>query len=413
MTDDEKSTESDSTDCTDAQQNSPDEDCAPTDANHHDDARNDDENDLQMAAAAASAATRFRINARCYFITWSRCPAPREAAREAIKRNGAVQALVIAQENHQDLGKHLHAIVQFQSKHDCRNARAFDLQHDNINYHPNIVAMKGNWRQARTYITKEDQAALEEGEYDGQETAGKMTRDACSKHALELAKQGKLQEAQDYYKEHLSATWLLHGTSIITNLEREFPQTDKPRFPNGYTDIPALTCRWTDGATTTTEPFDPALHTLVLHGAAGIGKTQWALNYCVAHGRTPLRTGTADIGTTYNRAAHGAIIWDDADLSNPQTYPRTTLIQMFTRTEGSSWHCRYRDVRVQAGTWAIVCTNEDPVRFCGADPALWRRIAVWSCGSRKLFEPVRLPVAALSAPSDGSHQDVARPAPAH
>ena len=92
---------------------------------------------------------RFRLNARNIFLTFPRCPLPKEHALETLRQLPwtVVQPkyIRVAREEHQDGQPHLHVLIQLTGKCDIHDQRFFDIaDHDqrDRSYHPNIQGAK-------------------------------------------------------------------------------------------------------------------------------------------------------------------------------------------------------------------------------------------------------------------------------
>lgn len=99
----------------------------------------------------------FRFQAKKAFLTYSRCPLPKEVWFEEFKRlfpDNELRYYAVAQETHKDGGLHLHALIEFENKVTSRLASVFDV----YGYHPNVKTIKNaaGWTNRLTYMQKED-----------------------------------------------------------------------------------------------------------------------------------------------------------------------------------------------------------------------------------------------------------------
>jgi len=113
-----------------------------------------------------------------------------------------------------------------------------------------------------------------------------------------------------------------------------------------------------------TEPFEN-IHSNVLVGPAGCGKTQFAL----AHFENPLMVRHMDDLKKFTDEYDG-IVFDDMDFKH---LPRTSQIHLVDWDNKSSIHCRYATATIPKHTRKIFTCNEYPfIR----DSAIDRRVSV-------------------------------------
>jgi len=107
-----------------------------------------------------------RLNGAKYFLTYSRCPIPKDVAIKLLldKKYKHYARMFICQEHHKqgvkgaDMGLHLHVYIEFKPRIDVKNATAmryFDLIHEGITYHPNVQTAR-SCIGCYIYMTKED-----------------------------------------------------------------------------------------------------------------------------------------------------------------------------------------------------------------------------------------------------------------
>jgi hypothetical protein len=81
----------------------------------------------------------WRFNAQTIFLTYSQCPLSREDLLVHLNELFAIKDYVVAQENHQDEGLHLHAFLKLERKINKTNPNFADiLGGPPDGYHPNI-----------------------------------------------------------------------------------------------------------------------------------------------------------------------------------------------------------------------------------------------------------------------------------
>jgi len=105
----------------------------------------------------------FRIDSKSWFLTYPQCPMSKEDALEQLQAKKAIKAAVVARENHEKEGQHLHVYLLLEKQFSCKNANFWDLGP----YH-------GNYQKARSidavvkYI-KKDGDILQFGDIDWKE----------------------------------------------------------------------------------------------------------------------------------------------------------------------------------------------------------------------------------------------------
>lgn len=105
--------------------------------------------------------SQFRINAKHFSLTYPKCPLSKENVLSQLQllfQNGFIR-YCLAQEKHQDGSLHLHGYLEFVTKKNIKNPRAFDVVENGTTYHPNVQACKdrANWF---AYLQKEDSSPL-------------------------------------------------------------------------------------------------------------------------------------------------------------------------------------------------------------------------------------------------------------
>lgn len=104
----------------------------------------------------AQAVREFRAQGKHFFLTYPRCPVPKEFALEYLLQLPVsnLEFVVVAEERHQDGAPHLHAAVGFRARHNVRNPGQFDIQIDEaLSYHPNIQVCR-SLKAVLAYVLK-------------------------------------------------------------------------------------------------------------------------------------------------------------------------------------------------------------------------------------------------------------------
>lgn len=288
----------------------------------------------------------FRCSRKKYGFTWS-CPVDAEAHpfdRENVlewilgelQKLASLKYYTIAREKHESGKWHYHASIEFEEKYQTRDERFADLE----GVHPNIIKPGKGWLN----YCKKDNDFISNYE----ESVFKRARDADT-----------WDEARDILWED-PKFMLQFGESAERNWKRRRIGDCLDVVYNG----PSIRAP---------EEWNPAKQTLVIEGASGIGKTQWALDFGRRHG------GYLKVGH-YQKLkewrGQPVIIFDDCDDSlNDQDV--STWISI-TETEST------RDFRVLHGVVTIppvikiILTNGGLLPRDNRAGAVNRRIYNWS-----------------------------------
>nr|WRQ96236.1 AC4 protein [Squash leaf curl China virus] len=129
----------------------------------------------------------FKVNAKNYFLTYPKCSLTKEEALSQLKTLESPTSkkfIKICRELHEDGSPHIHVLIQFEGKFQCKNNRFFDLvsQSRSAHFHPNIQGAKSA-SDVKQYIDK-DGDVLEWGVFQidgrsargGQQTANDAVR---------------------------------------------------------------------------------------------------------------------------------------------------------------------------------------------------------------------------------------------
>ncbi|ADO40875.1 replicase [Bhendi yellow vein mosaic virus [India:Varanasi:OY36:2005]] len=242
-----------------------------------------------------AAPNRFKINAKNYFLTYPKCSLTKE---EALSQFLNLQTPVnkkfirICRELHEDGNPHLHVLIQFEGKFQCRNNRFFDLTSPtrSAHFHPNIQGAKSS-SDVKSYIDK-DGDTLEWGEFqiDGRSArGGQQTANDAYAAALNA---GSKSEALRVIRELAPKDYVLQFHNLNASLDRIFtPPLEvyvSPFLSSSFDQVPEELEEWVsenvmDAAARPLRPLS-----LVLEGDSRTGKTMWARslgphNYLCGH----------------------------------------------------------------------------------------------------------------------------------
>nr|APX61403.1 AC1 [Tomato yellow leaf curl Thailand virus]APX61411.1 AC1 [Tomato yellow leaf curl Thailand virus] len=238
---------------------------------------------------------KFRINAKNYFLTYPHCSLTKE---EALSQIQALETptnklfIRICRELHEDGTPHLHVLIQFEGKFQCKNQRFFDLTSPtrSAHFHPNIQGAKSS-TDVKTYMEK-DGDVLDHGifQIDGRSARGgcQSANDAYA----EAINSGSKAAALNILKEKAPKDFVLQFHNLNSNLDRIFtPPIEEYISPFSYSSfdqVPEELEEWArhnvliDAA----RPLRPM--SIVIEGDSRTGKTMWARslgphNYLCGH----------------------------------------------------------------------------------------------------------------------------------
>nr|ACY79456.1 Rep [Sweet potato leaf curl virus] len=237
----------------------------------------------------------FKINAKNYFLTYPKCSLSKEEALTQLQNlNTPVNKkfIKICRELHEDGEPHLHVLLQFEGKFQCKNQRFFDLVSPtrSAHFHPNIQGAKSS-SDVKSYVDK-DGDTIEWGEFqiDGRSArGGQQTANDAYAQALNT---GSKEAALNVIKELCPKDFVLQFHNINSNLDRIFSPPpsvySSPFSSSSYNAVPDIISDWAaenvmDSAARPDRPIS-----IVIEGPSRIGKTVWARslgphNYLCGH----------------------------------------------------------------------------------------------------------------------------------
>nr|UOL65610.1 replication-associated protein [Tomato leaf curl Chiayi virus] len=237
----------------------------------------------------------FQVKAKNIFLTYPKCPIPKEEALELIKNIQCPSDKLfirVAQEKHSDGTLHLHALIQFKGKAQFRNSRHFDLTHPNTStqFHPNFQGAKSS-SDVKSYIEKDgDYVDWGVFQVDGRSARG--GQQTANDAAAEALNAGSKEAAMAIIREKLPKEYIFQFHNLNTNLDRIFaPPLEVfvcPFLSSSFDQVPEELEQWVSenvsGAAA--RPWRPI--SIVIEGDSRTGKTMWARslgphNYLCGH----------------------------------------------------------------------------------------------------------------------------------
>ncbi|ADN85598.1 AC1 gene product [Tomato leaf curl Ranchi virus] len=242
-----------------------------------------------------TAPNRFKINAKNYFLTYPKCSLAKEEALSQllnIQTPTSKKFIRICRELHEDGTPHLHVLIQFEGKFQCRNNRFFDLTSPtrSAHFHPNIQGAKSS-SDVKTYMEK-DGDVLDHGVF---QVDGRSARESCQSANdayAEAINSGSKAEALNILKEKAPKDYVLQYHNLNSNLDRIFtPPMEvyvSPFLSSSFDQVPEELEEWAaeNVVSAAARPLRPI--SIVIEGDSRTGKTMWARslgphNYLCGH----------------------------------------------------------------------------------------------------------------------------------
>nr|UYS88297.1 Replication associated protein [Tomato yellow leaf curl virus] len=238
---------------------------------------------------------KFRINSKNYFLTYPKCSLTKEEALSQLQNLETPtnkKYIKICRELHENGEPHLHVLIQFEGKFNCKNQRLFDLVSPNrsAHFHPNIQGAKSS-SDVKSYIDK-DGDTLEWGEFqiDGRSARGGQ-QSANDAYAAAL-NAGSKAEALRVIRELAPKDFVLQFHNLNSNLDRIFQEPPAPYISpflsSSFNQVPEELEVWVSEnvMSSAARPWRP--NSIVIEGDSRTGKTMWARslgphNYLCGH----------------------------------------------------------------------------------------------------------------------------------
>ncbi len=168
---------------------------------------------------------KFRINAKNYFLTYPKCSLAKEEALSQLQNlETPVNKLFIrvCRELHENGEPHLHVLIQFEGKFQCKNNRFFDLVSPSrsAHFHPNIQGAKSS-TDVKAYVEK-DGDFIDFGVF---QIDGRSARGGCQSANdayAEAINSGSKAAALNILREKAPKDYVLQFHNLNANLDRIF-----------------------------------------------------------------------------------------------------------------------------------------------------------------------------------------------
>lgn len=301
--------------------------------------------------------SNFRINSKNLFLTYAQCPLEPErilARIQELERPAVIQEasfIRVVQETHEDGNFHLHALICLPRRGNFRDEAAFDVD----GYHPNIQAAR-SIRDIHAYMSKEVILEAEYGElpYENSNSSERLMEEVTTCRSIQDVRNVMIR----YQKISQCSFWIAWWQG--RQVEEQAVAAVRPL--STFTVCPAIR-RWMT---------DHGNKSLVLVGAAGIGKTELARALAAELGEyfwCPHREGMRHF------RGESCIVFDDVDFAKCS---RNTILNYIDVEQLREFRVLYGTITIGAGTRRILTTNAMELLFGEwADaPEVRRRIEV-------------------------------------
>nr|QWB14698.1 replication associated protein [Sida yellow blotch virus]QWB14703.1 replication associated protein [Sida yellow blotch virus] len=301
----------------------------------------------------------FRINARNYFLTYPQCSLTKEEALSQLLNLSIPtnkKFIKVARELHENGEPHLHVLMQFEGKFQCKNNRFFDLVSPtrSTHFHPNIQGAKSS-SDVKSYVEK-DGDTIEWGKF---QIDGRSARGGCQTVNDTYAKAlnaGSAEEALQIIKEEQPQHFFLQHHNLVANAFRIFqkaPEPWTPPFPlSSFTNVPDEMQEWADdyfGRGSAARPIRPI--SIIVEGDSRTGKTMWAR----ALGPHNYLSGHLDLNS---RVYSNQVEYNVIDDVTPQYLKLKHWKELIGAQKEWQSNCKYgKPVQIKGGIPSIVLCN--------------------------------------------------------
>nr|AUX81280.1 C1 [Tomato yellow leaf curl virus]AUX81286.1 C1 [Tomato yellow leaf curl virus]AUX81292.1 C1 [Tomato yellow leaf curl virus]AUX81298.1 C1 [Tomato yellow leaf curl virus]AUX81302.1 C1 [Tomato yellow leaf curl virus] len=237
----------------------------------------------------------FKIYAKNYFLTYPNCSLSKEEALSQLKNIETPtnkKYIKVCREFHENGEPHLHVLIQFEGKYQCKNQRFFDLVSPNrsAHFHPNIQAAKSS-TDVKTYVEK-DGDFIDFGVFQIDGRSARGGQQSANDAYAEALNSGSKSEALDILKEKAPKDYILQFHNLSSNLDRIFsPPLEvyvSPFLSSSFNQVPDELKEWVaeNVVSSAARPWRPI--SIVIEGDSRTGKTMWARslgphNYLCGH----------------------------------------------------------------------------------------------------------------------------------
>lgn len=284
--------------------------------------------------------SNFNFQAIKVFLTYSQVGfLTKEDVYYTITERFPAKRFLIAEENHADGGRHLHAFFHFKTKVRTKCQDCFDIFDGVTQFHPNIKPvgrMKRDEEKVLEYCQKDDPAPLTD--IASVPTWGKM------REMAETAEE-YLGYVEQYFPRDAAMNWDKLKSYANQQFQSDDPMTireyELPERAKESSARPHLATLTDDGKST------------VIYGPAGCGKTTTVLDIAPK----PCLLVTHLDGLKRLKKEHKSIVFDDLDFKHLPPHTQKFLVD---REQTREIHARYCNAIIPHGMRKFFTSNDYP-----------------------------------------------------
>lgn len=303
---------------------------------------------------------RFRLRTKRFFLTYPKLPMDIDLIECALshyenvfKKKRHEFKCTITRELHEDGTPHLHVYLEFDEPQAIYSATKLDLKINNGTFH-------GNYQSAKTqhgslqYILKAKDEEVPEHFYTNMElpiVQGKYYSNVHEHLYAVMLEHGEREAVKLLYEQYPKDA-IQKGSILLRNLElaqdyQNLEKGIKPRFSlEDFNELSDDLRKWLED--------EKPLHSLLIYGKSGTGKTELAKVLMEAKGIRYLFVRDIQGLKDFHSSIQKGIIFDDLNLREME---RETLIALFDVENSSDIRILYKSVKIPAETLRIFTTN--------------------------------------------------------
>jgi hypothetical protein len=257
--------------------------------------------------------SKYRLSAKNLFLTYSKCQIEIKEALDQLKNklsNYIIKEYIIVREFHEDGTPHIHVYLKINKQFNTYNPCYLDLvDAENVTYH-------GKYESARSpnyvieYMLKNVMDKYDPNVLFSKDLADRVdllgTYMSLGESVIDLARQGKIQEALNLYEKEKPLEFIKSHTTLEKSLRGLYLKACgfKTKFDFKDYILP-------EGLKNILSQYNKG-KTLVLIGSPGSGKTQMILSFLTqVLNLNPIIVNNLDALRFFNNEVHDAIVFDD------------------------------------------------------------------------------------------------------
>nr|AIY31187.1 AC1 protein [Tomato yellow leaf curl virus] len=225
----------------------------------------------------------FKIYAKNYFLTYPNCSLSKEEALTQLKNLESPtnkKYIKVCRELHENGEPHLHVLIQFEGKYQCKIQRFFDQVSPNrsAHFHPNFQAAKSS-TDVKTYVEKVGDF-IDFGVFQIDGRSGRGGQQSANDPYAEALNSGSKSETLNILKDKAPKDYILQFHNLSSNLDRIFsPPLEvyvSPFLSSSFNQVPDELEEWVadNVVSSAARPWRPL--SIVIEGDSRTGKTLWA-----------------------------------------------------------------------------------------------------------------------------------------